>query len=282
VWIGGQWLSRADLGNWMMATADVIAINDPQTMFKGELTASELVKGTTQFMMNDGGGVVADVFNDKKKGHKEVWNQPFVSADLTSHALTGSSAQHLLELARREGVSGGTAVKQVTIVGRYGVEQNDGWEGPPGMSSKTWTLYAVTDSSGKMLTAYMADDKKLDRVGPLPTRATDDLPDYFWKPKLQAIDDVLAGRANWNVETDAHGAEFKFFVGTVLTKGVPGTVRAGFEAELNATPPGPLDATTAQRLAQRYPGVANAYSPTQWKALLEPRGLDAKRFGASW
>ncbi|MBS1153148.1 MAG: hypothetical protein H6Q89_4846, partial [Myxococcaceae bacterium] len=84
VWIGGQWLSRADLGNWMMATGDEIALADPQTMFKSELTASDLLKGTTQFLMNGGGGVVADIHNDQKKGHKEVWNQPFVASDLTT------------------------------------------------------------------------------------------------------------------------------------------------------------------------------------------------------
>ena len=281
VWIGGQWLSRADLGNWMMATADEISVHDPQALFKGDLTASELVKGTTQFMMNDGGGVVADVFNDRKKGHKEVWNQPFVSSDLTTRSIDPAAASALVQLARKDGFATAVGVKQLTIVGTYGVEQSDAWEGAPGTSSKTWNLYAVTDGTGKMLTATMADDHRLDRVRGLPTRTTDDLPEYFWKPKLQAIDDVLAGRRNFNVDTDRHSAEFRFFVGTVLTRGVPGSVRVSFEAELNAVP-GPVDAATAAHLAQKYPGVANAYSPAQWKSLLQPRGLDAKGFGASW
>ena len=110
----------------------------------------------------------------------------------------------------------------------------------------------------------------------LPVRKTDDLPDYLWKPKLQAIDDVLAGRRNATVANDRQGAEFTFFVGTVLTKGVPASVRAGFEAEVRA------GATDAAALARKYPGVANAYSPQQWAALFAPRGLNARAFGAAW
>jgi hypothetical protein len=75
-----------------MATADGISVKDPSALMKGELSASELVKGTAQYLMNDGGGVVADIFNDKKKGHKEVWNQPFISSDLTNHSIEGGAA----------------------------------------------------------------------------------------------------------------------------------------------------------------------------------------------
>src|SRR5207248_940751 len=78
----------------------------------------------------------------------------------------------------------------------------------------------------------MADDDKLKSVTGLPTQYSDDLPDYFWKPKLAAIDDVIAGRSNWNVEGNAHGKEFKFIVQTVLEKGVPGPTRSAFEAEI--------------------------------------------------
>ncbi len=282
VWIGGQWLSRADLGNWMMATADEISLKDPQTLFKGSLTATDLLKGTTQFMMNSGGGVVADIHNDAKKGHKEVWNQPFVASDLTTRTLEGPGALAILTQARRDAAAHGISVKQVTVVGTYGAERGDDHEGAPGTATKTWNLYAVTDAGGKVVTAYMADDPKLEHVAGLPTKRTDDLPEYFWKPKLQAIDDVLAGRRNLTVERDAHGEEFKFFVGTVLTKGVPGSVRAGFEAELQAAPLLPVEPARARELARRYPGVANAYSPEQWKQLFEQRGLDPKAFGAAW
>ena len=88
----------------------------------------------------------------------------------------------------------------------YAVEKGDGWEGPVGTGAKKWNLYAVTDARGQVLTAYMADDPKLKNVAGLPTKKTDDLPEYFWKPRLQAIDDVLAGRRNASVENDRHGA----------------------------------------------------------------------------
>ncbi len=283
LWVGGQWLSRADLGNWMMAVADEISIAGPSQLFKENLSAADLVKGTTQFMMNNGGGVIGDVYNDQKHGgERQVWNQPFVSSELTTRTVAGSAARAVLDLAKADGAAGGAAVKRVTIVGRYGVEASDDHEGPSTQSSKTWNLYAVADANGKMLTAYMADDVKLKRVAGLPARTTDELPDYLWKPKLTAIDDVLAGRRNWNVELGAHGPEFKFFLTTVLGKGVPGNARAAFEAELAATPAGAVDSGRATDLARKYPGIANAYTPTQWGAAFGARGLEPRAFGAAW
>lgn len=282
VWIGGQWLSRADLGNWMMAVSDTISLHDPQEMFDSSITAADLVKGTTQFMMNNGGGAVLDIFNDQKHGHREVWNQPFVAADLQTTSVSGDAAAQLIALAKKDGVQGGVAVKQVNITGTYGVEISDDHEGAPGRSEKNWNLYAVVDANGKMLTAYMADDEKLKGISGLPTTTTDESPEYFWRPKLQAIDDVLAGRRNGNVEGDAHGREFKFFVGTVLTRGVPGPMRAAFERELAALPAGRIDAEKAAELAKRYAQVANAYSPAQWASAFGARGLEAKAFGAAW
>ncbi len=281
LWVGGQFMSRADLGNWMMATADKISIHDSNQYMKLGLSPMDLLKGTTQFMMNNGGGVVADVWNDAKKGHKEVWNQPFVGADVTNTTLTGEVATKLLDQAKADGVTG-VAVKQVTIVGTYGVEQTDGHEGAPGTSSKTWQMYVVTDDKGQALTSYMADDKKLSTIAGLPTTYTDDIPEYFWKPTLQALEDTLAGKQNNTVDWDSHGAEFKFFVGTVLKSGVPATTRAAFEAEFQALPAGAINAATVTALSQKYPGVANAYSPDQWKTIFAPRGLSAKSFGAVW
>jgi hypothetical protein len=281
LWVGGQWLSRADLGDWMMAVSDQISVNDGNQIFKTDLSALDLLKGTTQYMMNNGGGVVGDVFNDKKKGHKEVWNQPFVSSDVTTKSLSGDVATKLLAQATKDGVTG-AQVKQVTVVGTYGVEQSDDHEGAPGRSSKTWNMYVVADANGKALTAYMADDEKLKGMTGLPTTFTDDVPDYFWKPTLQAIDDTLAGRSNSTVNSNAHSNEFKFFVGTVLSKGVPGTTRTAFEKDFGALPAGAVDAAHLADLLRRYPGVANGYSPDQWKATFAARGLDAKAFGAAW
>jgi hypothetical protein len=143
-------------------------------------------------------------------------------------------------------------------------------------------VYGIADATGKLLTAYMADDEKLKDVTDLPTKFTDDIPEYFWKPKLGAVEDVLAGRRNSVVDNDEHGPEFKFFINTVLSKGVPGQTRAAFETKFQALPAGPIDAGTARALAQEFPGVANAYSPDQWNRLFQPRGLDAAAFGAAW
>ncbi len=283
LWVGGQFLSRADLGNWMMAVADEISVADGSQLFDSNLTALDMLKGTTQFLMNNGGGMVSDVFNDKKKGHKEVWNQPFVSSDVTTRALPADEAsKKILELAKKDGQAGGTQVKQVTVVGTYGVEATDDHEGDGTTSSKTWNMYAVCDGNGKVLTAYMADDEKLKGLAGLPTTYTDDLPDYIWKPTMRALTDTLAGKTNSVVENDRHAAEFKFFVSTVLMKGVPATTRAAFEKELAALPSGAVDSGKAQALAQKYGGVANAYSPEQWKRAFGDRGLEAKAFGATW
>ncbi len=281
VWIAGQWISRADLGNWMMAVSDVISQTDGAQMFDTEVSPSDLIHGTAQFLMNKGGGVVVDVFNDKRTGKKEVWNQPFVSSDVTTQTLTGSTSDRILAQARLDGIVGGTQVKRVNIVGSYGVERYDGYEGESARSSKTWNLYAVTDASGKMLGSYMADDPKLSQIDGVD-RQTDYLPDWLWKPNLDAIDDVLAGRTNPAVESDAHGREFKFFVGTVLARGVPGAVRAAFEAEAAALPVGTLAPATVSSLQQKYPGIANAYSPEQWGRAFASRGLDSQAFGAIW
>jgi hypothetical protein len=282
LWVAGEFVSRADLGNWMMAVADQISVADGNKLFDSTVSATDLLKGTTQFLMNNGGGMISDVFNDKKKGHKEVWNQPFVSSDVTTTTLKPDVAQKLLDLAKTDGVTGGATVKQVQIVGTYGVEQSDDHEGDPGRSSKSWNMYAVTDANGKVLTAYMADDDKLKDMADLPTKYSDDLPDYIWKPTMKAIDDTLAGRSNSVVENDSHGKEFKFFINTVLQKGVPATTRTAFEKDFAALPQGNLSADQARGLAQKYPGVANGYSPAQWKATFGTRGLDAKAFGASW
>lgn len=274
VWIAGSWVSRADLGNWMMAVADTISLADGQSLFRSGLSATDLVKGTTQFLTERGGGVVADVFNDAKKGRKEVWNQPFVAADFTARSLRGPAAEGLLAQARADGVGRGAQVKQLTIVGTFAIEQGDGHEGAPGTSSKTWQVYAVADAGGKLLTAYMADDAKLAGLAGLPTRVTDDVPEYFWKPKLGAIGDVLAGRRNPVVENDAHAAEFKFFLQAVLSRGVPGQKRAAFEAKFQALPDGPIDPPTAAALSREFHGVAYAYTPGQWRRIFESRGLE--------
>jgi hypothetical protein len=127
----------------------------------------------------------------------------------------------------------------------------------------------------------MADDDAVKNIAGLPTNISDDLPEYFWKPKLGAINDALAGKPNAVVDGDSHGKQFRFFIDHVLKDGVPGTTRAAFEKDALATT-GPIDAAKAADLLKKYPGVANAYSPDDWAKNFANRGLDAKKFGAAW
>jgi hypothetical protein len=229
---------------------------------------------TCQYLLDGGGGFVADIHNDAVHGgDREVWNQPFVAADVETTTLTGPSADFVLALARKEGVELGVAVKHVHVVGRYGNEKSDDWEGEPALNSRAWNVYAVTDANGLVHAAYMADDQKLDGAAGLPTRASHELPEYVWKPSLRAAEAALTGKLDRAVDEDALGREFRFLVGEVLKKGVPGAVRARFEAEVAALPKGPLDAARVESLRLRYPGIEAAYTKEQWARAFAPRGL---------
>src|SRR5207249_1876076 len=96
----------------------------------------------------------------------------------------------------------------------------------------------------------------------------------------QAIADTIAGKSNSTVDSDNLGPQFKFFVGTVLKSGVPGTTRTAFEADVAKLPAGNVSASAAADLAKKYPGVANAYSPDQWTKAFGARGMDKKAFGS--
>ncbi|MHB8874918.1 MAG: hypothetical protein ACYC8T_14615 [Myxococcaceae bacterium] len=281
LWIAGQWLSRADLGNWMMGVADSISIGDGNQLFDARVTAEDLLKGVSQYLIEGGGGVVVDIHNDRAHGGKrEVWNQPFVGADVDTRTLSGEGAQAVLRLARADGRAG-SAVKHVHVVGRYGNERGDGHEGPWDSESRSWNLYAVTDAAGTVVAAYTADDPRLAGARGLPTRKSQELPEYFWKPTLKAIDDALEGRANSVIDRDVHGPEYRFFVGTVLGRGVPGATRARFEAEVAKLPPGRVAQAKRAALLGEFKGVAEAYSIEQWARAFGARGLDAREFGGS-
>ncbi len=282
LWLGGQWLSRADLGNWMMAVADKISLNSANVLFDNDVTASDLLKGMRQFMMEGGGGVVSDIHNDKKKGTEEVWNQPFKAGSMESKALTGPAADSILAQAKKDGITNGTTVRLVKAVGTYGVEVGDGHEDTPGFSRKNWNIYVVTNNSGQMLTAYEADNAKMKALGGLPTTYSDDLPEYFWKPRMDALADVLAGRPNQVVDNDVNGDEFRFFVNKLLKLGVPGTSRTQFEEKVKSLGDGAIPAATAAQLKSEFPGIANAYSPQQWEKAFGSRGLTSRAFGAAW
>lgn len=281
LWLSGQWVSRADLGNFMMGVADSIALSEGNQLFKTPVSATDLLQATAQYLLDGGGGVVADIHNDAAHGGaREVWNQPFVAADVDTHTLGGEGAAALLALSGREG-KGGVAVKHVHLVGRYGNEHSDDWEGAWSSESRSWNVYAVTDAAGAVVAAYMADDPKLDGARGLPTRASHELPDYLWKPSLRSVESALAGTANRAIDADPLAREYRFFVGTVLTRGVPGSTRAAFEAEVSALPRGTISAPAVAALLENHGGVSEAYTPEQWERAFASRGLSAKAFGAS-
>ena len=281
LWLSGQWISRADLGNFLMGVSDTIALSDGQQMFHAPVTALDLLHASAQFLLRGGGGVVADRHNDAAHGgEREVWNQPFVSADVDSRTLSGEGATAVRALAANEGTPG-VAVKHVHLLGRYGNEHSDGWEGPWVAESRSWNLYAVTDATGAVVAAYSADDPRLDGVRGLPTRASHELPEYLWKPTLRAVESGLAGTPDRTIDADPLAREYRFFVGTLLTRGVPGSTRAAFEAAVKALPPGPANPSSIAALLEAYPGVAAAYSAEQWARAFESRGLLATVFDAS-
>ena len=279
LWLAGQWISRADLGNFLMGAADTIAIAEGNKLFQGPLTAMDLLHATSQYLLDGGGGVVADIHNDAAHGgEREVWNQPFVAADVDTQTMSGEGAATVLALAEGQGFAG-VAVKHVHVVGRYGVERADDWEGAPGSESRSWNVYAVTDAAGTVVAAYMADDPKLAGATGLPTRASHELPEYFWKPTLRAVDAALAGTNDPAIDVDPRALEYRFFVSTVLEKGVPGSMRAAFEDAVSALPPGFVHAADVASLLKDFEGVAEAYTPEQWERAFASRGLSAKAFG---
>ncbi len=280
LWLSGQWISRADLGNFLMGVADTIAIADEQKLFKEKITPMDLLHASAQFLLTGGGGAVADIHNDEAHGgDREVWNQPFVGADVDTTTLSGEGAAAVLELARQDGKQG-TSVKHVHLVGRYGNEQSNSWEGPWASASRSWNVYAVTDPSGTVIAAYTADDPRLEKARGLPTRASHELPEYFWKPSLDAVEDAFTGTPNRSIDADNLSREYRFFVGTVLAKGVPGAMRSRFEADVAALQAGPLRAPIIARLLQEYPGISEAYTAEQWERSFGTRGLSRVAFGA--
>jgi hypothetical protein len=281
LWIAGQWLSRADLGNWLMAVADKISLNTRNEIFDSRVTAMDTLAAINTYLVPGGGGVIGDVHLDSAHGGgREVWNQPFSRATQTVSPVEGAPAQGILSLAAREGVRG-AGVSLIAIQAPYGQEVGDHYEGPPHTTTRHWNIYAVRDNQGKVVAAYTADSKKLDGIENLPTRSCQELVEYFWKPDLSAVDAALTGRAHPVVDNDIHGSKFRFIVGTVLPRGVPATLREAFEAEVFGSNTHYSPQAAAQ-LAAQYPLVANAYSPEQWRRNFAARGLSAQQFGAAW
>lgn len=272
LWLGGEWISRADLGTWLMGVADHVSLSDASTMFDEQVTPMDLLHATGQFLV-EGGGFVADLHNDAAHGgEREVWNQPFLGADVTVSSLSPETEQTLLTLAGAEGVDA-AHVKRVELSARYGNEQSDAWEGAAAEGQRHWQLYAVTDANGAVRSAWAADDARLATVAGLPSRTSDELPEYVWRPSLEPIRAGLSGAPNPAIDSDSLAREYRFLLGTVLKKGVPGAMRARFEAEVAKQPTGKLSPEVAKRLHDRFPGVEAAYSRAQWARAFANRGL---------
>lgn len=285
LWIGGQFLSRADLGNWLMALAAGISQGAGDVMWYAP-EAEDLLKACLGYLGEGGGGFRADIGNSLSGRTDEVWFQPFVGARVETRAVNAGVEQAILEIVRQPRKAGwggtipgveGKSVQLVRIDGRYANEESDAHEGPTAISELSWAVYAVLDDQGKMLTALMADDARLAGVAGLPERSTAAVPRNLFAPEHSLIDGILAGKPAPEIQGSIWGPALDFFVGHVLARGVPATTRKEFELAAGS---GALSATQVGELRQRFPTVANAYSPTEWAARFATRGLSAADFGA--
>jgi hypothetical protein len=287
LWIAGQWLSRADLGNWLTAVASVHAQGEGQVLWYNP-EPEDLVKGLLLHTGKGGRGVRVDI-GPALKNPSEVWFQPFTSSRVSVRGLPAAARDGVLAVAaqpveraygtRVPGVAG-SDVKLIQVRGRYGDEKGDGHEGPPAMTTMTWNVYAVLDGQRRAVRYLLASDPRLAAIRGLPTRESAAVPRDLFVPDHGFIDNILLGRPDPSLEGSLYGPHLKFLVGTVLARGVPGSVRDAFEAELSRARPGRLDPLRIRRLELRFPTVANAYTPDQWRALFARRGLRATRFGA--
>jgi len=281
VWIFGQWISRADLGNWLMAVANSLSIADSNTL-DSFVTPENLLRGVTQFVMTGGRGLRADLFNDTEKGHYEVWNQPIYSAEVRVSAVSGAVASAVIAHAKQKSPSyppfpQDPGVKLVQITAAWGAEVSDSHEGPVQLAQSQWNMYVVTDATGVVFKGHMAHHLAAANIGGLPVTSSSSLPDYYAYPKREIIDAALNAAPSSLLAGAVDGKHFRFFVGTVLGRGIPDTMRAAFEADVFASPSPDVAA-----LKKAYPGVANAYTPAQWTQVFEPTLGPGAGFGAVW
>jgi|GEM_PF-1827132 len=288
LWIGGQFLSRADLGNWLMALLAGLSQGAGDVMWYAP-EGEDLLKAVVGSLMDGGRGFRADIGNSFSDRDGEVWFQPFVGGQASFSAVPPTVRDGVLNIAReprRAGWGGtvpgvdGADVKLVRLTGRYGNEEGDAHEDAPLISEMQWAMYAVVDDQGRLLKALMADDPRLQKIPGLPVTDTNPVPRELFAPDHGLVDGILAGTPAPEVQGSVYGPALDFFVGTVLARGIPATTRRAFEAEPALTGSGPLDAASVDALAARYPTIAAAFSPAEWQTRFASRGLDATAFGA--
>ncbi|MFW5741297.1 MAG: hypothetical protein ACOC1F_13125 [Myxococcota bacterium] len=276
IWIFGQWLSRADLGNWMMGVSDQLGIADTE-LVDPFVTPLDILKGVPQWVMTSGLGMRADMFNDAAQGTSEVWNQPIIGAELEVSSVSQTVADAVVAHAMNDSAAAGDipvdpSVKLVQITVAWGAEVTDSHEGEPSIHTSDWNMYFVTAADGEAIVGYMANHLE---IAGLPVATSDPLPDYFAYPKNIILDASFESAPNTLLEGALDGGVFRFYVGTVLAYGVPETTRAAFEADFVAG----VDATTLQL---NYPNIANAYSPEQWDSVFASKLGAGTEFGAKW
>jgi len=279
LWIFGHWISRADLGNWLMGVANTLSIADA-VLLDSFVTPDDLVKGIAEYVMTSRRGLRADIFNDTEQGRFEVWNQPIVSATMNVESVPASVRDAVLSYARSTDTARKlpplTDVKLVRLTAKYGAEASDAHEDDVVLGDLNWNMYLATESNGRVAVGYMAH-LLANRVQGLSETRSDALPDYFARPKHELIDQALAGKRSMLLDGSQDGPAFRFFVGTVLARGIPDATRLAFEQQASR-------ATSADvpRLRRAFPGIANAYTPEQWRSRFEARLGPGKDFGAVW
>jgi hypothetical protein len=281
LWILGQWISRADLGNALMGASYSLSIADSTTI-DSFVTPESLVKGLAQYVLASGRGMRVDIWNDEHNanGHydPQIWNQPVVAAAVEVESVSAAAEEAVLAYAGSQlDLPEGARVRLVRASARWGAETRDDWEGEPAFRDSEWNSYMVTDAEGRVLKGWMAHDLVAAGLRGLPVTTSDGLPDYIAIPKHELTDASFEGGEHRLLDSGhGDGLRYRFLVGTVLARGIPDTTREAFEAEAFAGGADPVE------LAQRYPGIANAYSPAQWAAVFEPRLGPGAEFGALW
>ncbi len=284
LWIFGQWVSRADLGNSMMAASYSFGIADA-TLIDSFVKPDSLVKALAEYVLLGGTGLRVDIWNDNHNAsgvyNPQVWNQPIVAGRIEVAALTTTAQTAVLAFASADPQVGpslpaNAAAKLVRARASWGAETHDAWEAEPRYRTSEWNMYMITASDGRVLKAYMAYE--LASVAGLPTVVSDGLPDYMAIPKHELTEATMEnGNHRLLDPSNPEGARFRFLVGTVLARGIPDPTRAAFETEV-------LGSATVDRaaIAARFPGIANAYSPQQWARVFAPRLGEGRAFGAVW
>ncbi len=285
VWIFGQWISRADLGNAMMGASFGLGIADSVTI-DSFVKPDKLVKALAQHVLRSGIGLRVDIWNDAHNPNgtydPQIWNQPIVGAEIEVGPVSATAAAAVLGYAMRDSrvaslLSANPAVKLVRARARWGAETSDAWEAEARFRTSEWNMYFVTAADGRVVASYMAYDLAAANVAGLPITRSDGLPDYMAIPKHELTDAALAKAPHRLLDPSNHdGVRFAFLVGTVLARGIPEPTRAAFEAEATGAN---VDATA---LAARYPGIANAYTPEQWQRVFAGRLGPGEKFGAVW